>query len=521
MTSTKKVKNSIILKTIFMALVPVLVCVFYCLVRGESVFRLYIPNVVNNDSLFYYKLTEGIVSGGIPKGYFGYNESRAMYGTFASWNPAIVAYWVIWGKIFGWNFGSVIVSNIVAFSASLGAFTYLVKPKWRSIFAFFSLMILFPALSVHTLNALAETVIGAVVILYYAFAIREARIKQSKVNTAFMLGASFILTLIRPYMILFFFLPCFYMAKRSKAKAFIISLSLAGISFIGYFLMGKFLTSEYIYPVYNMTAIEKLFSGDIRGSLVAVKYAAMYTLPEIGQLIKNAFGFGMTVGTQYFVSLLTAVFLLIYVLLSKKEKTGPILLFQAIFVFVLFLAVVLIYQTGNDGGRHFYIFAVTGCLLLCMECEGVKKWIMSGILLAFLAIFAIRGSFYPTDYDAAFENPELEAQIEYWEKTFEEKGVAASKTIGYENTFDWVLTDNANGEYVVTHFNELYAVPKGMGISCCEYMYVLNNFSDLKSGYIAVCPGGDIEKMCKEAGFTEIGRTEKLAIYERLHTKGN
>ena len=114
----RKVNINLIVKAACAFVFPWLLCILYCALRGTSFFGLYTPAATNNDCLFYYKLVEGITSFGLPKGYFGFNESHAPSGTLAAWSPVIYLPWVIWGKIFGWKFASVIVINLFYLSAT-------------------------------------------------------------------------------------------------------------------------------------------------------------------------------------------------------------------------------------------------------------------------------------------------------------------------------------------------------------------------------------------------------------------
>ena len=119
----------------------------------------------------------------------------------------------------------------------------------------------------------------------------------------------------------------------------------------------------------------------------------------------------------------------------------------------------------------------------------------------------------PTDYDIPASNPKLAEEVANWESVFEKKGVKVSDTAGYENTLIWVLTDMKDGESTVTAFGELFALPKGMGINCCLHDYTVSNIDSLKCAYLATVSGGEIDKLCAERNFEEIGRSADVVIY--------
>ena len=116
----------------------------------------------------------------------------------------------------------------------------------------------------------------------------------------------------------------------------------------------------------------------------------------------------------------------------------------------------------------------------------------------------------PTDYDVPVMDEALKSDVEYWERIFTEKNISAGEQLSYDNTCVWVLTD---GDRITNH-KELYALPEGMGISCCFADYVTENLDVLKSGYIATVAGGDIDILCGQSGWTEIGRTENVVVYQ-------
>ena len=54
-------KKTILIQTILVFLFPFVLCNIYCLIKGFSFFHIYIPASVKNDSLFYYKVVEGMI----------------------------------------------------------------------------------------------------------------------------------------------------------------------------------------------------------------------------------------------------------------------------------------------------------------------------------------------------------------------------------------------------------------------------------------------------------------------------
>ena len=513
----RKVNINLIAKAACAFVFPWLLCIFYCALRGTSFFGLYTPAATNNDCLFYYKLVEGITSFGLPKGYFGFNESHAPSGTLAAWSPVIYLPWVIWGKIFGWKFASVIVSNLFYLSATLCGSVLMIRPKWKNLGIFFAMLLCFPGIPIHLLNALPETVIACFMILFFACALRAVQESESK-NLAYiivMFACGVLLTWMRPYMVVLLFLPGFLLRKK-KAAAILTTVLTAALALGGNFFLGHYFTCEYFEPLYDTTAIKMALSGKIIDAARYAKNTVGWVLPGIFDYIGRAFGMGLTAGTQYVVALFSMAALFILGLSNRTGKYGKEKAVNLTFagtVFLLFVAIVLFLQKANEGGRHFWVFAVAGIFLLCFNEWGLKSIIENGILLLMLVIFLLRGSLVPTDYDIPASNPKLAEEVANWESVFEKKGVKVSDTAGYENTLIWVLTDMKDGESTVTAFGELFALPKGMGINCCLHDYTVSNIDSLKCAYLATVSGGEIDKLCAERNFEEIGRSADVVIY--------
>ena len=496
---------------------PWLLCALYCMLRGTSVFTLYTPAAGNNDCLFYYKLVEGIASFGMPRGYFGFNESHALSGTLAAWSPVIFIPWVLWGLVFGWKFGSVIVSNLFFFSAALCGSVVIVRPKWKNLGILFTLLLAFPSIPIHLLNALPEAVIASFMILFFALALRGAEESKNTVYAVSLYVLGVILTLMRPYMVVLLFLPGF-MLRKKKAAAVIFTILAAAVGLGGNAFIGHFFTSAYFEPLYDLTAVKLLLSGKIIDSVKYVKNTVWWVMPGIADYMKRAFGMGLTAGTQYVVTLFLMVALFILGLSNRTEKYGKtkaVNLTFAVQVFLLFAAIIVFLQKANEGGRHFWVFAVAGILLLSFNEWGLKSLIGGGILFIILGIFLLRGSMVPTDYDIPMRNDTLKAEISIWEEVYKQKGIEVTETQGYDNTVIWVLTDEKDGVSEVTAFGELFALPKGMGINCCLSDYVKSNISNLKCRYLATVSGGEIDKLCAKEGFEEIGRSADVVFYKR------
>lgn len=90
-----------------------------------------------------------------------------------------------------------------------------------------------------------------------------------------------------------------------------------------------------------------------------------------------------------------------------------------------------------------------------------------------------------------------------------------SNSPSYENVVDWVIEDTVEGEKKEIHWKILFALPEGIGISCCLPQYMMENIDELSSRYIIVVPGGQIDLLCQEKGTETLIRDEEFVLYKR------
>ena len=99
--------------------------------------------------------------------------------------------------------------------------------------------------------------------------------------------------------------------------------------------------------------------------------------------------------------------------------------------------------------------------------------------------------------------------IEELQEKLENKIVVEKTEDYWDNTVIWLLYD----ETTLTWQN-LYALPKGVGISVCTPDYVINFQDDLKARYIAVNVGQRIERLISEAGAQKLAEQDGVAFYK-------
>ena len=114
-----------------------------------------------------------------------------------------------------------------------------------------------------------------------------------------------------------------------------------------------------------------------------------------------------------------------------------------------------------------------------------------------------------------FVTEELVERGQYWEKIFAGECILSQEnTPNFDNVMIWIFNDKVGDTYALTPYQMLYQLPVGYGISCCYADYVKENIDTLQSRFLAVAAGGEIDQLCQDKEFREIGRDEGLVVYE-------
>ena len=504
-----------IIKVLAAFLFPTVLCICYCLIRGVSISDLYVPNSHNNDSLLYYKQIDGILKSGLPRGYYGYNESQAPIGTLGAWVPTLYIPWVIWGFCVGWSYTSSLVFNVFIFSIALALFVALTDIDIKKLVVIFVAFLIYPSVPVHLLNVLPEAMVVSLGIIYLAIAIRCCNKGANRADIVWMWIISSFLTVARPYMIIFMFIPCFFAIKRNAKRGIISSLVVIAVSLVGYFWISKYLTGKYYEPAFRLDFLDKIKEGYWEEAAWILYYQIKEMLVGIGNFVKDAFSYGFSAGVNYFIAMLAIPVLIVKFFDKRNAKLRPVLGFLAIGTAAMLAAIVFLLQKVNEGGRHILLWAVLA-IIMCAYGEWNKREVaMSGIIIAFLVVFVARGSMKPTDYGVPAKTAEAFESVEYWQKVSDSGLIEISDKVGYENTIIWAFIDYVDDSQIVMDFSGLFAIPADAGINCCFPDYLINNFDNLKSRYIMADSRGRVAALCAEKGLKVVGEHENVIMYQR------
>lgn len=519
------------LKAVLLALLPVLCCVVRCALDGRSIGDIYLPACEWNDELFYYKQVEGVINYGYPLGYFGFNESHALKLSFAAWSPVLVFPWIIWGLLFGWNLLSPIICNIVLLTFACFLFVWLVKPTWKQLGVLSFLFCLYTPFSRYMLSCMPEIICFSMLIVFYSLAINYLkREKVWKLVLLFVMAG--LMTLMRPYLLLFLFLPAYLWIRRAKWKGALGSAAVIAVVLAAYVCIKHYLGAEYFAPLFFTDWVEAFFQQGLLGGIRFTLGKLFYMGKGFWSHMVQGFHTGLASGA-YFCGYLVILFVLAVQSVSDvgklrrmsktavraTEQKGHInrLIIQVhlLLSFIAMLFALLLMYKLTEGSKHLLTFMAAGIFVVSlMETKYYKKAVLIGVTFAyFYAYMAVD----PMDYQVPFRQEELTTQITQWENIFDEYlKIDRTETVpNYDNAIIWVFNDQkTDGSYENVAWQLLYTLPEGFGISCCMPDYVKENFDSLKSRYIATLSGGQIDELCKNEGYREIGRDEDLVVYE-------
>ena len=243
-------------------LVPLISAALFCFREGKTINDVYIPLGGWSDEITYYKQIEGILMYGLPRGYFGYNQTRAMFGSLGVWGIFPLIPYIIWGFFFGWNYLSPVYVNIFLCIIAILCICVILRPdkKYMAVFSLF--WITNPLLNRYILSGVVEAyvisqsiIVAAcgIYLLSYRFRCSKGEyVTQSKDRIILWLstGMISIMTLARPYFAVLFLIPWWKAVKDKRRKWLILLPILAIGDIVLFFVNNYFFCSTYFENIF-------------------------------------------------------------------------------------------------------------------------------------------------------------------------------------------------------------------------------------------------------------------------------
>ena len=533
-------------KAALMALLPVLCCLVYCAVQGRSIGEIYLPSSEWNDELFYYKQVEGIVNYGYPQGYFGFNESHALKLSFAAWSPVLVFPWIIWGILFGWNLMSPIICNIMLMTLAVFLFVWLVKPSWKQLGITSLLFCLYTPFVRYMLSVMPEVICFSLLIIFYSLAINYLN-GEKTYKLVILFALSGLLTLMRPYMLLFMLLPAYFEIKKRGWKGLLGSAAAFAAVLAVYAAIKHYLGAEYFAPLFFTDWVEAFFEKGLFGGIRYTLGKLYYMMLDFNAHTIQGFRTGLASGA-FFAGYLIMLLVLLgqslkdFVSLGafkraetlnaqtteteaarehkddterteriKALKRQLVIEVHLVFSFVAMLFALLLMYKLTEGSKHLLTFMAVGVFVVgILETKFYKKAVVIGAAFAYFYSYM---ALDPYDYQVPFWEEQRALQLENWREIFDEELQLEEENVpNYQNVVIWPFDDEGKSGKPLP-WQMLYGLPEGWGISCCNQEYLIKKIDNLQCGYMVSLVGGQLDALCEGAGYAEIYRDETMVLY--------
>ena len=548
------------LRAAVLACLPVIACLVCCAARGQGIGQVYLPSSERNDELIYYKQVEAILEYGYPRGYFGFNESHALKLSFAAWSPALMLPWVLWGLLFGWNLLSPVLCNLFLLTGAMLLYGMLAKPDWKQTGIISLLFFLYMPFSWYMLCGMPEIGCMSLAIVFYGAAAGWLRRRRGGL-LAVMFALAGLLTLMRPYFLLFLLLPAYFWIFRDAAGGSrgmadsggtggkgrasgrggkpgegrirwgaVLGTAAVFAAVLGaYAWIGHFLAAAYFRPLYRMDWLTAFFQKGLGGGLKNLFGSLYYSGREFVSYMKQGMVSGLPAGgifCCYVVMLLILFWQSVKDVVAlrrleaggeRRRELGGQLALEGHLAFsflAMLFATLLLMSNFHDGCKHLLTFLAAGIFPIArMRTVYWKKAILTGVAFAF--VFSYHGAAFEA-YQPTFYQEAVALGLEGFGADVErELALAGDAGPSYDNTVIWVLSDELPEGPRYTGWQYLYALPPGFGINCCTAEYVTENFRSLRSRYLCVVPGGPMEEACRLMEYEEIAGNEHAVLYRR------
>lgn len=432
-----------------------------------------------NDELSYYKMIESMVKYGLPKGFWGFNESRAVVGNLGAWSIATLLPYVGIGKIFGWNYMTPIVVNLVIWLPILMLFVKALKPTLQQQ-VFVSLAWLCYSINIRYIFSVTPE--NIITVLFVLFAIAFIKYMENVQAKGWLLVADIVLvylTLMRGYYVLFFalILVVMYNDKKHINITMLVQVVIAILAAISFVLIIHFCTSEYFTPVVDTQW------------LVHPKSFVKHNLIEFIESIKyiwQALTLQTMRGSWYIIYLVILAFII-----RRCIRNKDVLDYMLLFVSIILVVSMWTLYNAKEGCRHLMAYCMVGIMLIAYYEVKLK---ISYVMIVIL----VYTTWLCQDYHFTTLIPENNDQME----AINDGYVQLSKAMQLGDN-EW---DNTIIHTRITNYHDLYAVPEGFALNSCLDDYVRENWDDLNSKYIAYSPEGDLNDFLAE-------RCEVIATY--------
>lgn len=505
---SKKDIWEIIIILLFVA-APLISGVLFCLKDLKTLQDISIYVGGWTDEITYYKQIDGMVSHGMPRGFFGYNQSQAEYGPFAVWGVFPLIPYAIFGWLFGWNYQSPIYANILFCMLALLVFWRMVRPKKSRMLALLAVWVVYYFLNRYVLSAVVEALFVAVLICVCAGgmyllsdSIRQNpdRVFTKKKDTLVLVGitaAIFYLSVCRPYYAVFFLIPL-WKVLRDKSLVGCVLLPISALASLAvFFVNNQYFCSKYYANMLGLSA----------GGETSLFAKCMSNLEMVLKLMWYAIRYEDDRG-WYFLFLFAGVGAMLLgciIAKVKKKKASALFISATVCCVLIFLSLIVLYDVS---ARHILALNVLLAVLLIMEGNAVWGYVIAGFCVVSTVMI---GDCDPLPY----ATKEYKAYMQDLEEVFAEH-ITVTEELSYDNVISMPTSDKMAEDKTPTgtYYGLLYAAPKGVGLSF-DYPEFYEENDTMKAKYILCHPDGMVRLRLEEMGMKCIFESAEFVLYEK------
>lgn len=390
----------------------------------------------------------------------------------------------------------------------------------------------------YMLSGMPEAACFSILIIFYSLAFNHLQTPR-KYKLTFLLLLSVLMTLMRPYLILFMLLPLWIWVRAGQDRIrrwcrLAASAAILGASLGLYACISHYLGAPYFSPLFSTDWITVFFESGIISGFHHMLSQLYYSLRQCLEHIFLGFRTGLASGAFFAGYLVCMAVLLVQSFLDwrrlqhlSKQSTETennadelsssrhLLLLEAhlAFSFAAMLGILFLMYPLKEGSRHLMTFVTAAIFIITLaKTHFYKKTVFVGAIFACLYF----GAALPVDdYQVPYIQEEYQAAVAEWGEIFNRELALKEDDIpNYENVVIWVASDMVDGISTDTKWQPLYALPQGFGISCCTQQYILAHIDTLQCGYLFVLRGGTVEEACLRSGYVKLAEDSHSVLFE-------
>ncbi len=511
-----------------MALLPLFACCLYTLTEGRSPFAVYIPAGGWNDELFYYKQIEAMVAYGRPQGYFGYNETTARLLSFGPWSVVLLLPYMLVGKVVGWTFGTPVLCNMLFMAGAFFCWGFCVKGTKLEKGLTAVTVLSFTSATRYILSGMVEPLNFALLVVVLSFSVKAVQEEGEKKGTLYaLLALCMLFTLMRPYYLVFFLFPGYYLVKKQGKKGgFFTALALCAALAV-YFWINSNLCAPYVYPIIYTDWLRAFREqGFLRGLVYCIQkygkgWAAIFSMAGASLLYRND-----VMGKWWLLYLLEmAGFLWCAIrgfgrIRRQKAQNGDdsaadgtktqdpaagrffLDVSMAGIFFVIASMMIMLYEV-DTGSRHVMALCLGGILVYLWRRGRQAAGILAAMFVL-VNVFVQSTGFWasPLTYrtsEAVSLEERREADLGVYMQLDEAAGASWDNTVAWHSLVDYRI---------------LYSLCPGFGIQYDESVVFTERMDSVKSKYIMVLPDSEADQAVREAGASLLFEDGDYRLYE-------